>query len=47
MSKVVENYKDYLKDVKDDNLHLSIDEQYEPLSFQEYVYSNICELNQY
>ena len=47
MSKVVENYKDYLEDVKDDNLHLSIDEQYEPLSFEEYVYNEICELNQY
>lgn len=47
MSKVVENYKDYLEDVKDDNLHLSIDEQYEPLSFEEYVYNEICELKQY
>ena len=47
MSKVVENYKDYLEDVKDDNLHLSIDEQYEPLSFEEYVDNEICELKQY
>lgn len=47
MSKIIESYKDYLEDVKDDNLHLSIDEQYEPLSFEEYVYSNICELKRY
>ncbi len=47
MSKVRENYKLYLEDVKDDNLHLSIDEQYEALSFEEYVYNEICELKKY
>lgn len=45
MSKLKKDYKIYLEDVRDDNLHLEIDDQYEPLSFEEYVYNEICELN--